>query len=85
VVRPGEVAEDRIYFGAWVRLQDPEGEEVRYRLVGPDESDAKTGRISIESPVGRVLVGKEEGDQVVVRRPAGPRHFTILEISYEEP
>ncbi len=85
VVRPGEVAEDRIYFGAWVRLQDPEGEEVRYRLVGPDESDAKTGRISIESPVGRVLVGKEEGDQVVVRRPAGPRHFTSLEISYEEP
>ena len=85
VVRPGEVSEDRVYFGAWVRLQDPEGEEVRYRLVGPDESDAKSGRISIESPVGRVLVGKEEGDRVVVRRPAGPRHFTILEISYEEP
>ncbi|MEE9280504.1 MAG: transcription elongation factor GreB [Myxococcota bacterium] len=84
VVKPGEVAEDRVYFGAWVRLLDGEGKEVRYRLVGPDESDVPGGLISVESPVGRVLVGKEEGDEVLVRRPAGQTTFTILEIWYEE-
>jgi transcription elongation factor GreB len=84
VVKPGEVPEDRVYFGACVRLVDEESVEVRYRLVGPDETDVPKGRISIESPVGRVLVGKREGDEVVVRRPAGQATFTILEISYEE-
>ncbi len=84
VIKPGEVAEDRVYFGAWVRLLDQAGEEVRYRLVGPDETDVACGRISIESPVGRVLVGKEEGDEMAVERPAGRTTFTILEISYEE-
>ena len=85
VVKPGDVAEDRVYFGAWVRLLDQAGEEVRYRLVGPDETDVARGLISIESPVGRVLIGKEEGDEVAAVRPAGRRTFTILEISYEEP
>ena len=85
VVKPGEVAEDRAYFGAWVRLLDQAGGEVRYRLVGPDETDVARGRISVESPVGRVLVGKEEGADVAVERPAGRTTFTILEISYEEP
>ncbi len=85
VVKPGDVAEDRVYFGAWVRLLDQAGEEVRYRLVGPDETDVARGLISIESPVGRVLIGKEEGDEVAAARPAGRRTFTILEISYEEP
>ena len=85
VVKPGEVAEDRVYFGAWVRLLDQAGEEVRYRLVGPDETDVARGRISIESPVGRVLVGKMQGDEVAVERPVGRTTLTVLEISYEEP
>lgn len=84
VVQPGEVATDRVYFGAWVSLRDEGGSELCYRLVGPDESDPPQGLISIESPVGRVLVGREVGDQVVVRRPAGSASFTILEIRYEE-
>jgi transcription elongation factor GreB len=83
VVRPGEVAKDRVYFGAWVTLEDEAGEELRYRLVGPDESDVPGGKISIESPLGRVLVGKRVGDEVSVERPAGRATYTVLEIQYE--
>ena len=85
VVHPGQVDPDRVFFGAWVTLEDEAGAEVCYRLVGPDETDVASGRISIESPVGRVLVGREEGDEVTVRRPAGPARFTILDIRYEAP
>jgi len=84
VVKPGEVARDRVYFGAFVTLEDESGAKVRYRLVGPDESDVATGAISIESPIGRVLVGKRAGDEVEVQRPAGRAHFTVLEIRYED-
>ncbi|HTO70426.1 MAG TPA: transcription elongation factor GreB [Myxococcota bacterium] len=83
VVQPGEVARDRVYFGAWVTLEDEDGAELRYRLVGPDESDVASGAISIESPIGRVLVGKRTGDEVTVERPAGRARFTVLEIRYE--
>ncbi len=82
VVRPGQVATDRVYFGAWVTLEDEAGEEVRYRLVGPDESDVPAGRISIESPLGRGLVGKRRGDEVSVDRPAGRTSYTVLDIQY---
>ena len=82
VVGPGEVPQDRIYFGAWVRLEGEDGAEACYRLVGPDETDAAQGWISIESPLGRVLLGRGAGDEVVVQRPAGRHSFTILEIAY---
>jgi transcription elongation factor GreB len=85
VVRPGEVARDRVYFGAWVTLEDEAGTEVCYRLVGPDESDVAKGWISIESPLGRTLVGRREGDEVAVDRPAGRAHYTLLAIRYEAP
>jgi transcription elongation factor GreB len=78
VVRPGEVADrERIFFGAWVTLEDESGEEHRYRLVGPDEIDVS------ESPMGRVLLGKREDDEVTVERPAGPAVYVVSEISYE--
>jgi transcription elongation factor GreB len=83
VVRPGEVARDRVYFGAFVTLEDEDGETLCYRLVGPDESDAAKGAISIESPIGRVLVGKRAGDEVEVQRPAGRACFRVLSIRYE--
>lgn len=73
---------DRIFFGAWVELEDEEGERVRYQLVGPDEFDAKQGRISVESPVGRALMGKRLGDEALVRRPRGEVVFTIVSIDY---
>ena len=84
VVKPGEVARDRVYFGAFVTLEDEAGDAVRYRLVGPDESDVATGAISVESPIGRILMGKREGDEVEVQRPAGRARFVVLAIRYED-
>ena len=84
VVKPGEVARDRVYFGAKVILEDEGGAELRYWLVGPDESDVEAGAISVESPLGRVLMGKREGDEIVVQRPAGRATYTVLAIRYED-
>ncbi len=76
---------DRVYFGAWVELEDEKGERVRYQLVGPDEFDASNGRISVESPVGRALMGKRTGDEVLVRRPKGEATFTLIAIEDYDP
>jgi transcription elongation factor GreB len=84
VVKPGEVARDRVYFGAKVTLEDEAGAELRYWLVGPDESDVESGAISVESPLGRVLMGKRCGDEVVVQRPAGRATYTVLAIHYDD-
>jgi len=84
IARPGEVADrERIFFGAWVTLEDEKGEDHRYRLVGPDEIDPALGLISVVSPMGRVLLGKEVGDEVTVERPAGAAAFSVVEISYD--
>ena len=83
VVKPGEVDQERVFFGAWVTLEDENGEERRYRLVGPDETDPRSGWISIASPMGRALVGKREDDEVRVERPAGRASFTIVKLDYE--
>jgi len=73
----------RVYFGAWVTIEDEDGESQKYQLVGPDEFDAAAGRISVDSPVGRALMGKRLDDEVMVRRPKGETLYTILEIEYE--
>jgi len=72
----------KVAFGAWVVVEDEDGAEHTYRIVGPDESDADAGHISMDSPMGRALLGKEEGDDVEVRRPRGPAIFTIVGIRY---
>jgi transcription elongation factor GreB len=82
VVRDTPASDGKVYFGAWVRLEDDAGEELVYRIVGPDEFDVEAGRISVDSPVGRALLGREEGDEVVVRRPKGDAVYTILEVRY---
>ncbi len=74
---------DRIYFGAWVTVEDEDGQTQRYQLVGPDEFDAAAGRISVDSPVGRALMGKRLDDEVTVRRPKGETLYSILEIDYD--
>lgn len=72
------VPHDKVAYGSTVVLYDAErDEEVTYRLVTPEESDPQGGLISTTSPVGRSLMGKEEGDEVVVRTPAGARNFEI--------
>ncbi|MFO0696446.1 MAG: transcription elongation factor GreB [Polyangiales bacterium] len=83
VVLPDERKDPgKVYFGAYVRLEDEEGETIDYRIVGPDESDAERRFISMDSPVGRSLLGKREGDEVVVRRPKGDATYAILEVRY---
>jgi transcription elongation factor GreB len=77
---PGE--RDRVFFGAWVRLEDEDGREVEWRIVGADESDVKTGAISVDSPVARALMGKREGDEVTVRAPRGEVIYAITGIRY---
>ena len=72
----------RVFFGAWVMLEDDDGDEVEYRIVGPDESDIDKGFISMEAPVARALLGKREGDEVTVNRPKGDISYTITGIRY---
>jgi transcription elongation factor GreA len=75
---------DQIRFGCTVRLEDIEtGEEVRYIIVGEDEADAASGRISVKSPVARALMGKQVDDTVSVVVPKGKRQLDILEILIE--
>lgn len=81
--RPDDEA--RVFFGAWVTLEDEEGEQVTYRIVGPDETDADRGFISIESPMAKALLKKEEGDEVTVRRPKGDKTFEIVTVRYRDP
>jgi len=70
-------------FGTTVQLMDEEsGEEVRYQIVGEDEADIKRGLISVNSPIARALIGKEEGDLVEVQIPAGARSYEILAVLY---
>jgi transcription elongation factor GreB len=84
VVEPRDRGDGVIYFGAWVRLSDGSDEEIEYQIVGSDEFDVKAGRISMESPVGRALLGKSEGDEVRVQRPKGDVTFEILDVRYRK-
>jgi transcription elongation factor GreB len=83
VVEPRPSGDGSARFGAWVELEDEDGEVVEYRLVGPDEFDVAKGLISIDSPVGRALVGKKPDDEVIVRRPKGEILYTVLAVRYE--
>ena len=74
----------RVFFGAWVTLEDDDGEEVTYRIVGPDESSVERGFISMEAPVAKAVLGKREGDEVTVRRPKGDITYTVVGIRYGE-
>jgi transcription elongation factor GreA len=81
IVSTDDLPEDRVVFGSTVRVEDLETGKVGvYRLVGPYESDPEEGKISVTSPVGRSLVGKEEGDVVELKTPGGPKELEILEI-----
>lgn len=74
--------EDRVFFGAYVTLEDEEGALLNYRIVGPDETDAHSGCISLESPMAKALMGKRVGDDVLVPRPRGAAEFVIHAVSY---
>lgn len=72
----------RVYFGAWVTLEDEDGEQARYRIVGPDELDPARQLISIDAPLARALLGKPLDAEVRVQTPAGERLWYIVAIDY---
>jgi len=80
-----QVPRGRVVFGVVVTLEDLDSDvEVTYQLLGPDEADVDGGSISIMSPIGRAIIGKEEGDEVVVKTPGGQRKFEVVEISISD-
>ncbi len=76
-------ADGRVVFGATVDLLDEnDGSEITYQIVGEDEADIKHGRVSVGSPIARALIGKQEGDVVDVQAPGGVRSYEIVEVRY---
>jgi transcription elongation factor GreB len=72
----------RVYFGAWVRLEHGNGDERWYRIVGPDEFDMAPDYVSMDSPLGRTLLGKRLDDEATVALPSGADTVTIVEVRY---
>ncbi|MDQ7787582.1 MAG: transcription elongation factor GreA [Thermodesulfovibrionales bacterium] len=84
VIDPSMISQDRIAFGATVKVLDVATDEEKvFQLVGQEEADVKNGRISIISPVGRALLNKEIGDVVTIKAPAKTMEYEILEIRFE--
>ena len=83
VVDSGPDNEAQVFFGAWVRLEDGEGNISEYRIVGPDEFDPAQNLISMDAPMARALMKKTEGDEVMVKRPKGDTVFLIKKVQYK--
>ena len=82
VIDPTSLSGDKVLFGATVTLKDEDGKKVKYPLVGQAEADAKDGRISYNSPLGRALIGRQAGDEVEVTTPAGDRYYEVKKIEF---
>jgi transcription elongation factor GreB len=83
VVDTAPAERSRVFFGAWVKLEDEAGEEAEYRIVGPDEFDAAPGYISMDSPLGRALMRKALDDEVKVELPGGAKTYVVVGVRYE--
>jgi transcription elongation factor GreA len=82
VIDPTTLSGDKVVFGATVTLIDEDRKKVRYQLVGQVEADAKDGRISYNSPLGRALIGRQKGEEVEVSTPSGDRYYEIAKIEF---
>ena len=82
LVDPTTLSSDRIIFGATVTLLDDDEKPVRYQIVGPYEADAKVGRISYASPLGKALIGRRVEDEIEVTVPAGDRSYLVRKIEF---
>ena len=82
VIDPATLSGDKVVFGATVTLSDEENMKVKYQLVGQVEADARDGRISFNSPLGRALIGRQVGDEVEVSTPSGDRYYEIAKIEF---
>jgi transcription elongation factor GreB len=83
VVEHGAGAPDGIYFGAWIELRRGDGARLVYRIVGPDETDAALGWISIDSPLARAALKRRPDDEFVVALPDGPVRFAVVSVRYQ--
>ena len=82
IIDPASLSGDRIVFGATVTLKDDDDKPVRYQIVGEIEADAKAGRISYNSPLGRALIGRSVGDEVEVVTPSGDKYYEIQKVEF---
>lgn len=81
IIDPDALPKDRAVFACKVVLENIDtGESVEYKLVGPDESDIEKGRISVSSPLGQAIIGKKEGDGIILQAPGGKRSYELIEI-----
>lgn len=83
VARDAPTDRSAIFFGAWCELEDDAGEIVRYRIVGPDETDAKRGYISIDSPLARAALGKRIDDEFTAMLPGGAKAYVVVAVRYD--
>lgn len=82
VIDPTSLSGDKVVFGATVDLIDEDDRKIRYQIVGQAEADARVGRISYNSPLGRALIGRQVGDEVEVTTPSGDRYYKIESIAF---
>ena len=84
IIDPARIESEKVVFGATVTLADQDNDDhITYSIVGSDESDISSGLISIDSPIARALIGKEEGDEVRVKTPKGQRTFEVVSIEFK--
>ena len=82
IVDPTSLSGDKIIFGATVTLLDDDDKPIRYQIVGPYEADAKVGRISYASPLGKALIGRRVADEIEVTVPSGDRFYVVKQIEF---
>jgi len=82
VVTESPAEQSRVFFGAWVTLEDSSGQETEYRIVGPDEFDPAKAYISMDSPLAQALLKKAVDDEVEVKLPGGLAHYFIVKVRY---
>ena len=82
VIDPKSLSGDKVVFGATVTLLDENDKKVKYQIVGQTEADAKIGRISYSSPLGRALIGRSVGDDVEVSAPSGDKYYSIKKVEF---
>ncbi len=81
IIDPETLPKDKAVFASKVILENIEtGEDVKYQLVGPDESDIEQGRISVASPLGKAMIGRKPGDEITLQAPGGQRVYELIEI-----
>ena len=82
VIDPTTLSGEKVVFGATVTLLDEDEKKVKYQLVGQAEADARVGRISYNSPLGRALIGRQKGEEVEVSTPSGDKYYKIAKIEF---